>query len=457
MEMQFARTALTFFSIFVLMFSHPESMQAQQAPGLNFLLMTAGSRAQAMGDAYTAVASTANGIHYNPAGMGFGLNRELMLFHAKWFQDISLENLTFLYPFTTRWSIGSSVSYLHMPEFTRYEIDPLTGGPLEDGTFSVYDLVITTGMGFRITDHIALGANARFFQEQLEATAARGIAFDVGLLTRLPASGLSLGVAVQHLGVPVTYEAQKEALPLTYRAGLAYQFGNIGVIAFDIAKTVGQEMQFLPGMELSLTNSFYVRGGYQVSNYEGSGMTAGFGLRLMDNHRINYVYVPYGDLGDTHRAELILHLGSAPTASPSYRNPANYGKSAEQARTTLNASPTPKNAAATAPAATAVDRKAAENSPRVRLAAPSGLKMEKSAGDKIKISWDKAEMPDVAYNVYAKPGGGSNWIKITAQPVRETHTVFTQKKSNIDLLFVVTAVRGQEESDFSRPIYLKLP
>jgi hypothetical protein len=88
------------------------------------------------------------------------------------------------------------------------------------------------------------------------------------------------------------------------------------------------------------------------------------------------------------------------------------------------------------------------------LVPPEGLKLEKLNNKKMKISWNQVIVPGVGYHVYAKPAGGSKWIKITPEPIRETYEIFTQKKSGLNLLFVVTTVRGGEESDFSRPVYL---
>lgn len=459
MEAHFGKKLPAFIFAIAALFCCSGFLQAQKAPGITFLRMPVGSRAQAMGDAYTAVAASANGIHYNPAGMGFGLNRELMFFHSKWIQDISLENITFLYPFNNRWSIGSSVSFLHMPELTRYEIDPLTGGPLENGTFSMYDLVFLTGIGFRITDNIALGINLKFFEERIESISARGFAFDVGFLTRLPYSGISFGFSMQHLGPPVKYEVQKESLPVTYRAGLSYQFNDLALIAFDVSKTAGQKIQYLPGLEIGLTNSFYLRGGYQVANYEGSGITAGFGLRLMDNHQINYVYVPYGDLGDTHRAELILNLGSVSTGTPANNGFGDYSKSDEKAKTILNDTSQPKKHSQTiAEEVVPLQTKTLTTTGKpANLAPPEGLKIEKLSNNRIRISWDQISLPGVAYHIYAKPSGGSKWIKITPEPIRETYKIFTRKKSDINLVFVVTSLLGKEESDFPHPVYLQLP
>jgi hypothetical protein len=459
MKMQFGKKLPIFLLSIGLTLCYTVSLPAQQTPGVTFLRMSAGSRAQAMGNAYTAIAGDANGVHYNPAGMGFGVSRQLMLFHSQWFQDISMENLTLYYPFTSRWGISSSISYLHMPELTRYDIDPLTGGPLENGTFSVYDIVASAGIGYRFSDNISLGINLKFFQEKLELTAAQGIAVDLGFLAKFPFTGFTLGFAVQNLGLPVEYEKQKEALPLTYRTGIAYQFSDMGIVAFDMMKTVGKKLQFLPGMEIGFSNAFYLRGGYQVTEYESNGVTAGFGLRLLNNHRINYVYAPYGDLGDTHRAELILHLGSAPIEMLSYRSSKNYLLSAGQAKDLLNTSTTDRkehdhkpSASAVAPPTPITVNKAFE-----KFIPPTGVKAEKIDGNKIKISWHQTAIPEVAYNVYAKPTGGTRWIKLTSEPVKETVKIFFQKRSNISLFFTVAAVRGAEESDFATPVFLELP
>ena len=219
----------------VLLMVSGGSLFAQNSAGVNFLRLDIGSRAQAMGSAYTALARNANGMHYNPAGMGFGINREIMLYHAQWFADISVENITFMYPVNSRFSFGSSVSFLHTPELTRYEIDPLSGGPVESGTFSVYNLVVTTGVGYRINNTVSIGTNVKFFQESLESVNARGVAFDVGLLADIPSSGLRVGFAVQNMGPAVQYVESKESLPTTYRAGIAYQIRSMNsVFALDV-------------------------------------------------------------------------------------------------------------------------------------------------------------------------------------------------------------------------------
>ncbi len=424
------------------------SLSAQTATGVSFLRMTVGSRAQAMGDAYTGLAESANGIYYNPGGMGFGLNREIMLYHSEWFEDISVENLTFFFPFTPQLSFATGISYLHTPDLVRYEIDPLTGGPLENGTFGVYDFVILTGIGYRINDMVSVGTNLKFFQEGLEDVTASGVAFDLGVLAKVPNTGFSFGASIQNLGPSAKYIEASESLPMTYRLGAAYKMPTTirGTFALDFVKTRGQDFQIHPGLEFGISNSFYLRGGYQVEERAGNGMTAGFGLELVDRHRVNYVYVPYGDLGDTHRAEVVFHIGNAHV-------PSSLGDRDRQddARRVINR---PRRDGSVTPTE---GRKKVEIPDDKRLYSPTGVRLSRLKENKMLLTWDPLPIPGVRYHVYAKQLQANKWIKITPQPITKTSQVFNPKKRGLQLQFVVTAVAGDKESDFSTPVYFELP
>ena len=479
MKSNLMRRVLRYVIVTSLAFACLTPLSAQISAGATFLRMNIGSHAQGMGNAYTAIAASTNGMHYNPAGMGFGSDREVMFFHSKWFQDISVENVTFMYPFTTRWSLGTSISYLHMPELTRYEIDPASGGPLETGKFRVYNMIAMAGVGFRVSDHMSLGTNVKFFQEQLESVTAEGVAFDVGLLTRVPNTGLRFGAAVQHIGPPVKYIEKSEVLPMTYKAGMALKFAGNSTVAVDVAKTVGKEVEVLPGLELGLSDNFFMRGGYQFSNNptESSGFAAGFGLELLDEHRINYVYVPYGDLGDTHRAEVVFHLGSASSGKSRYGEVNSVSAPTNnRARDIINA-PAEKTASSDIPGSGSVRRadKAAQsrsaatnplppaetpnvidldNDPNFRPAPPTGMGLTMLDGGKMKLTWDASLRRNIAYHIYARPIDGSKWIRVTREPVAHNYQVFAQTKSGVSLMFVTTAVFNDQESDFSEPVSL---
>lgn len=80
---------------FIFLFSN---LYGAGTTGFNFLRMNIGSRAQGMGNAFTAISSDINGLYFNPASVGFSVRPTLMFYHAKWFEDLSVENLSFIFP-----------------------------------------------------------------------------------------------------------------------------------------------------------------------------------------------------------------------------------------------------------------------------------------------------------------------------------------------------------------------
>jgi tetratricopeptide (TPR) repeat protein len=72
------------------------------------------------------------------------------------------------------------------------------------------------------------------------------------------------------------------------------------------------------GLEYGLERVFFLRAGYQKTLQDNAlgganGLTAGIGFVLDDFH-FDYAYLPYGDLGDSHRVSVGYALGPVPAA-----------------------------------------------------------------------------------------------------------------------------------------------
>jgi len=423
------------------------SLLAQEYAGIPFLKMNIGSRAEAMGGAYTAIANGPNALYYNPAGLGLNANRELMLYHTQWFSNISVENLTFSYPLNRRWSFGSGISFLHMPTFDRYEIDPATGGPVEAGKFSAYDMVFTAGLGIHVIDNIYLGSSLKIIREKLASVSATGFAADFGILATIPASGIRMGFAVQNLGSKIQYLATKSTLPLTYRAGIAYQFQHRNnTIALDVIKPIDEAVQFLPGVEVGISENFSIRGGYQPTQREANGFSAGFGLQMPEGFKINYAYTPYGDLGDAHRAELIINLGRVATNTVPSNESRGNDERMLKAREKINVTKRDASSSSIHPAEV-----------MKQLVPPKNLQILNLANDKMKITWQPVALKNIKYNVYAKHTDGDKWIKLTPNPISRNSQLFALKRTKVRLIFAVTTVRDGLESKFSTPLAFAAP
>lgn len=109
---------------------------------------------------------------------------------------------------------------------------------------------------------------------------------------------LTLGLAAQNIGSRLG----ADPLPLTFKLGAASRLKNL-TLALDVAKPQDNEIYYCLGAEWWLKDALALRAGYKTHRDAGEGITAGIGLK-MGKVSLDYAYVPYGDLGSTHRISL---------------------------------------------------------------------------------------------------------------------------------------------------------
>ncbi|MBN1384590.1 MAG: hypothetical protein JW983_06920, partial [Elusimicrobia bacterium] len=97
-------------------------------------------------------------------------------------------------------------------------------------------------------------------------------------------------------------------LPLTATIGAGYNIKNAVTLALDIKRKIyDQKTEISFGTEYSPISMLDLRLGYLKSfNVQSSGfrdlkgLGGGLGVRIL-NFSTDYAFVPYGDLGNTHR------------------------------------------------------------------------------------------------------------------------------------------------------------
>ncbi len=109
---------------------------------------------------------------------------------------------------------------------------------------------------------------------------------------------LTLGVVAQNIGSRLG----NDPLPLTFKIGAASKLKTL-TLAVDIAKPQDNEIYYCLGAEWWLKNALALRIGCKTNQDVGQGLTAGIGYKFGRIY-LDYAYVPYGDLGDTHRISL---------------------------------------------------------------------------------------------------------------------------------------------------------
>jgi hypothetical protein len=284
------------------------------AAGMAFLKIDVSAKPAGMGSAYVAVADGITGIWNNPASISKITTEEFIITHQEWLQDINYEALAYAYP-AGKLSLGICVNYLYtddIPEILRYP----TGEPDITGRmFTASDisgmLVITN----QLTSKSAVGIGVKYIQENIDNKSAAGIAGDIGMVY-MPSSKIQLGIAVQNIGSNMQFDKYEFALPLMYRIGIAWQT-HAGLISIEFNKAKDRAPIGAVGMEVKINNSITARCGYSfLKHREGygkfkgisTGMSLGFGIKINQTY-IDYAFVPYGVLEDTHRVSVSVKFG----------------------------------------------------------------------------------------------------------------------------------------------------
>ena len=174
---------------------------------LNFLFLDANARAVAMGGAYTALATDANALLYNPAGLGAVERHEATFMHNEYFQGASQEYIGYASPR----GVGANVNSLRSGDVARTTISNPDGTGL--GGANLSDLSLALGYGRPLGDSLRLGAGMKYIRETIAGISASGYAADLGALYSVPAArGLALGLSVQNLGPSIKFQSAKENL-----------------------------------------------------------------------------------------------------------------------------------------------------------------------------------------------------------------------------------------------------
>lgn len=261
-------------------------------PGFAFLRLAAGARAAAMGDATTALTG-AESAAANPAALPDG--RAGTLSHTEWIGDIRHEHGATSWP-ALGGALAADVRVSHTGDLER-RVGPSTD-PV--GSFGVYEW--TAGLTYRrsLQPGLQAGLSTRFARQSIDADAASGAAFDVGLL--YGDGPWWVGAAVRNLGSLSDLGQQPTDLPLQVRVGGALLRGA-ALLSGDVHWTRDVETSLHVGAEFRVRRHLLLRAGVQTADTRD--VSLGLGVPV-GPWRVDYAYVPFSDgLGQAHRVSLV--------------------------------------------------------------------------------------------------------------------------------------------------------
>lgn len=304
------RKRLILISVFVFIFIWVYS--EGETAGVSFLKIGMGARAASLGDAYTALSDDATAIYWNPAGLAQLQHKELNFIHNEWFENINYETISFVYPFEDI-TIASSLNYLYTGKIEETTMSP----PYKTGrVFEASDMALSIALAQKLQENLFIGIGFKSIYQKIEKEKDNGYAIDAGLFYKL-SQAIKLGLTVQNLGSSIKFIKEETPLPTTYRIGLAANKRDF-TLTTDISKSNDNKITLSSGFEVLFGNIVALRFGYRHkdSNKElgkfrniSTGLTGGFGINLKDSIVIDYGFVPYGELEDTHRISLLIKFG----------------------------------------------------------------------------------------------------------------------------------------------------
>jgi len=269
------------------------------------LKISVGAKAVGMGESNVAVADDVYASYWNPAGLSYVETSQIGFMHNEWFEDIRYEFLGYVQPLRDFATISGSIAYINMGE-----LDKTDEAGNDKGKFNPYDILLALSIGKRLNESIALGFNFKFLQENIDEESAQSFSMDIGGLYLIPNSKLILGFNIQHIGPKMKFIDESFSLPLNVKLGGSYKLiGNSLILAADLNRPKDGDINTSLGMEYKVMGIVNLRAGYRYSmggNDLGamSGLRTGIGIEIRD-YKLDYAFVPYGELGQTHRISLL--------------------------------------------------------------------------------------------------------------------------------------------------------
>ena len=301
-----------------------------------FLSIGVGSKATGMGGAFTSIADDATAMYWNPAGLSFNKTKEVYLNHANWIADISFDYFGFTIPVNNKTTLGFNITSVTMDEMevTRY------GNENTGETFKAADYAIGSTYAINLTDRFSVGLNAKYIQQTIANSHAKGFALDFGTLFITP-FGFNLGTSISNFGsklmmtgddlligadvdeningnnesVTGTLSTDYFDLPLVLRIGVSDKFkissrGSI-VLSMDAISPNDNANYINIGTEINLFDGLiFLYSGMNSLLLEDkeSEFSVGGGLRLPNNSlSINFTHEQMKFLGNSQQVSISIN------------------------------------------------------------------------------------------------------------------------------------------------------
>ena len=270
------------------------------------------ARAMSMGSAVVAVPQGSASLLWNPAGLGkLDCCTELGLHHNSGLGQSNQETAVFGLRLGVLGGVAGSVNYMNNGTF-----DGRDSAGTQTGNYTAKTTGASLGWGKEFFAGISAGAAVKYNRQTLDQTSYSAFAADLGLLWN-PVAPLNLGLTYSNLGTKVA----DRYLDQGWRVGASYDINKKLLLAASTELKPGGFGRLQTGIEGFVHRNVALRAGYvynlKNSNLDGlTGVTAGAGIKILKNTMLDYAYLPFGELGVSHRVSLTFKFSCEKNEAP---------------------------------------------------------------------------------------------------------------------------------------------
>jgi len=279
--------------------------------GVNFLRLAVGARAAGMGEAFTAVADDASAVGWNPAGLTQIEDKQIFFVHGLLPLFVNQDLVSYAQSWD-KYSFGFSANFLSSGKMYRTTENASGDYTGTNGQFESVDSAFMFSFAQR-TGGFGFGATLKILRSVIDSYSGNAIGVDVGFLYRFGNNkNFKLAALLQNFGSKMKYSNDvQDGLPMGMRLGGSYAVGTeLGKmnLSFDLNLPIDHSAGVHLGLEYWIQDIAAIRIGYKTDRINDldalSGLCCGGGVKF-ENFEVDYAYVPYGDLGQTHRISIL--------------------------------------------------------------------------------------------------------------------------------------------------------
>jgi len=293
------------------------SAGASGTTGAAFLKFARSARDSALGGTSAAGAQGADALFSNPAGLSSLLPEspsELSLSYDNLLESSYLGTAAWGRPVGRSGAFGADLVFFSQGALTAYN-----GQGDAVGSFRPYDLAVALAYARRFDD-FSVGGGVKMIRSSVDDVSGTSAALDLGAqasdICLVGDRPVDFGAHLSNLGPPIKLGGMSAPLPFAFASGVLWHMATVVDSSLDVHLPSDQAPYVSVGVEATYRfdqqkHRASLRFGYDQSHSRelngSAGMTAGGGLDL-GGFRLDYAWVPYGDLGMQNRFTLAFRF-----------------------------------------------------------------------------------------------------------------------------------------------------